>query len=316
VVTLHHFTNPAWFARRGGWWRRDSPQYFARYVAYVAAHLGTEVQYWLTINEPTVYVMQGYILGEWPPCLQASWGKAALVIKNLARAHVSAYQVLHRGAPHLKVGFAHSAPYVMPCNPTRQRDRLAAALRDWFLHRAFLALIGVYARHGRRPVRNLDFIGINYYTRTMVRSLGWGAGALLGRACRLPHHSNRGTIRTTGWELYPAGLARILEKFAAFNLPLLVTENGLATDDETWRREFLHQHLDSLAQALVKGVNVIGYLYWSLIDNFEWTLGTNARFGLAAVDFATQQRLPRPCAEDFARVCRSNRLSMLPTPLN
>jgi beta-glucosidase len=116
--------------------------------------------------------------------------------------------------------------------------------------------------------------------------------------------------------VYPAGLARILEKFAAFNLPLLVTENGLATDDETWRREFLHQHLDSLAQALVKGVNVIGYLYWSLIDNFEWTLGTNARFGLAAVDFATQQRLPRPCAEDFARVCRSNRLSMLPTPLN
>ena len=300
VVTLHHFTNPAWFARRGGWWRHDSPQYFARYVAYVAAHLGAEVQYWLTINEPTVYVIQGYILGEWPPCLLAVWSKAALVLNNLAQAHIRSYRLLHRCAPHLKVGFAHSAPLIMPCDPTRTGDRFATTVRDWVLNRMFFQRIG--------SSRHLDFIGINYYTRTIVRSPGWGPGALLGRACRLPHHYDRGPISATGWEVYAAGFRRILEKFAALGLPLLVTENGIATDDETLRRTFLWQHLEGLVQALDSGVNIIGYLYWSLLDNFEWVLGTNARFGLVAVDFTSQQRLPRLCAEDFARVCRANQI--------
>jgi len=300
VVTLHHFTNPAWFTRRGGWLRRDSARLFARYVAYVAKHLGAEVQYWLTLNEPTVYVIQGYILGTWPPCLTASWFKAALAFRNLGQAHSAAYRVLHRSRRDIMVGFAHSALFVMPCDPTRTRDRLAATLRDLLLNRTFFTLIGAH--------RNLDFIGINYYTRTIVRSVGWGAQALLGQACRLAHHHNRGPISATGWEVYPHGLAGVLEKFSAFGLPLLITENGIATDDETLRRTFLLEHLQNLAQALEKGMHVLGYLYWSLLDNFEWALGTQARFGLAAVDFTTQQRLPRPCAEDFARVCRENSL--------
>ena len=307
IVTLHHFTNPEWFARRGGWLRRDSVRCFARYVTYVADHLGEHVRYWLTINEPTVYVLHGYILGEWPPCLHTSWRKAAVVLRHLARGHVAAYRVLHRSRQDALVGFAHSAPLIVPCNPARQRDRVAAAMRDWILHRTFFWLIGARLQHRRRPVRNLDMIGINYYTRTIVRSVGWGVGALLGRACRLLHHE-RGPISTTGWEVYPPGLAVVLERFAALGLPLLVTENGVATDHEGLRREALGQHLQCLAQACKNGVNVIGYLYWSLMDNFEWTLGTSARFGLAAVDFTTQQRLPRSCAEDFARVCRENRL--------
>ena len=115
-----------------------------------------------------------------------------------------------------------------------------------------------------------------------------------------------------GWEVYPRGLEAVLENFSRFGLPLLVTENGIATDDESLRRDFVLKHLQSLAGALDDGANVIGYLYWSLIDNFEWALGTKPRFGLAAVDYSTQQRLPRPCVEDFSRVCRENRLrSML-----
>jgi beta-glucosidase len=299
VVTLHHFTNPAWFAHRGGWLRRDSAKLFARYAAYVATHLGKDVKFWLTLNEPTVYMLHGYILGEWPPCLRASWRKAARVFSNLARAHVAAYRVLHHNCQNTMVSFAHSAPLIVPCDPTRQRDRMAVAVRDWLLNHAFFRLIG--APH------TLDFIGINYYTRTIVRSVGVGLGVLVGRACRLPHH-DRWPVSTTGWEVYPPGLALILEQFAVFGLPLLVTENGVATDDEILRRHALMQHLESLAQAYERGVQVIGYLYWSLMDNFEWALGTHARFGLAAVDFTTQQRLPRPCAENFARVCRESRL--------
>jgi beta-glucosidase len=308
VVTLHHFTNPAWFSRSGGWLRSDSAEVFARYAEYTAENLGTEVKYWLTINEPTVYVLQGYINGEWPPFLKSSWIKAAIAFRNLSRAHVAAYRALHRNHPGIMVGFAHNASLIVPCNPGRRADRMAAMLRDFILNRAFFHLIGTRARNLRQIARTLDFIGLNYYTRTIVRSSGCGIGALLGRTCRLPHHRDQGPTSIMGWEVYPPGLKAVLENFSQFGLPLLVTENGIATEDESLRREFIIKHLQSLAGALAKGVDVIGYLYWSLIDNFEWALGTKPRFGLAAVDFNTQRRLPRPCVEDFSRVCRENQL--------
>jgi beta-glucosidase/6-phospho-beta-glucosidase/beta-galactosidase len=103
----------------------------------------------------------------------------------------------------------------------------------------------------------------------------------------------------------------VLERFSHFGIPLLVTENGLATDNEALRREFMLRHLESLARALHKGINVIGYLYWSLIDNFEWAMGTYARFGLAAVDFRSQERKFRAFAEDYKRVCSENRLALV-----
>ena len=308
IVTLHHFTNPAWFLRRGGWSRRDSSSLFARYVERVVSHLGSAVQYWLTVNEPTVYVMQGYILGEWPPCRTAAWLTAARVLRNLARAHVAAYRVLHRHRPDAKVGFAHSAPLIQPCDPARARDRLAAAGRDAVLNRAFLYLIG--ARTGRvGRTANLDLLGLNYYTRNVVRSSGWGLGALVGRACRLPHHGNDGPVSTLGWEVFPAGLRATLEDFSRYGLPMIITENGIATDDEALRGEYVVQHLAALGEAIEAGVDVIGYLYWSLIDNFEWAAGTTARFGLAAVDYTTQERTLRPAARHFERVCRENRVS-------
>lgn len=308
VVTLHHFTNPAWFSRSGGWLRSDSASLFARYAEHAVRNLGAKVKYWLTINEPTVYVIQGYINGEWPPFLKSAWIKAAIVFRNLCRAHVDAYRTLHQNHPDVRVGFAHNASLIVPCNPGRRSDRMAAKLRELILNRAFFHLIGIHPRNLRQTAGNLDFIGLNYYTRTIVRSSGWGIGAVLGRTCQLPDHHSRGPISATGWEVYPPGLKAVLENFSPFGLPLLVTENGIATDDESLRREFVMKHLDSLADALEKGVDVIGYLYWSLIDNFEWALGTKPHFGLAEVDYNTQQRLPRPCVEDFSRVCRDNQL--------
>src|SRR5690606_13941636 len=161
-----------------------SPALFARYVEYLLDRLdGSPVTYWLTINEPTVYAMQGYILGEWPPCRTGAWLDAGRVLRNLARAHVAADRGLHRRRPEAQVGFAHSAPVVQPCDPARARDRLAAAVRDAALNSAFFRLIG--ARGRQAP---LDFLGLNYYTRNVMRSAGWGLGALVGRACTIPHH--------------------------------------------------------------------------------------------------------------------------------
>jgi beta-glucosidase len=310
VVTLHHFTNPTWFSRSGGWLRRDSARLFTRYAEHTVKNLGAQVKYWLTINEPTVYVTQGYISGEWPPFLKSAWIKAARVFRKLALAHVAAYRALHRNQSDIKVGFAHNASLSMPCDAGRLSDRTAARLRDVILNGAFLHLIGTRRRPLATP-GNLDFIGINYYKRTFVESSGWGIGTVLGRTCNLAHHKDQGPMSAMGWEVYPPGLKAVLEKFVCFGLPLLVTENGIATDDESLRRDFLLRHLQSLADALDNGVNVIGYLYWSLIDNFEWALGTKPHFGLAAVDYNTQQRSPRAIVGDFARVCRENRLTYM-----
>jgi beta-glucosidase len=312
VVTLHHFTHPNWFARRGGWLRRDSAALFARYADYVLTHVGGDVTYWLTLNEPTVYVMQGYVNGEWPPFVRSSWRQAMRVCHRMARAHVTAYRGMHQKRPDIQVGFAHSAPWVEPCNPARQRDRLAATLRDRVLNDTFFQLIGMPLRSTRRGQRALDFLGLNYYTRTVVRSTGIGLSAVLGRACHESHHVDQGPWSDIGWEVYPAGLSRVLDKYSVLGLPLLITENGIATQDEDLRSAFLHRHLVCLGEALERGVPVIGYLYWSLIDNFEWAEGHRARFGLAAVDYQTQQRLPRPCADLLAQVCRTRCVQVEP----
>jgi beta-glucosidase len=307
VVTLHHFTNPAWFTRSGGWLRSDSASLFARYVKIVAAELA-EVRFWLTINEPTVYVTQGYIHGEWPPQLKASWLKALTAFRNLAGAHVLAYRVLHDTSRDANVGFAHSAAAIMPCSAASSRDRVAARIRDFLLNRAFFSLLGASAKNRGSTARCLDFIGINYYTRALIRSVGWGPRALVGVACHLDHHSDKGVISDTGWEVYPLGLPMILRKLSALGVPMFVTENGIATSNESLRCEFIMRHLECLAEAIEGGLNVIGYLYWTLMDNFEWSLGTNPHFGLAAVDLQTQRRYPRACVEEFRRVCLENRL--------
>jgi beta-glucosidase len=302
VVTLHHFSNPAWFARNGGWTRSDAVSLFARYVERVAARLCGSVRWWLTINEPTVYAKQVFVLGNWPPCRRHGWWRTLLGLRNLCRAHTAAFDILHRHRADALVGFAHSAPYVVPCNPQRRRDRAAAWLRDLALNRLVFLLLG------RRPRRVLDYLGVNYYTRQVVRTDLRGGSWLFGTECREPHHETPRSFNLLGWEIFPAGLTGILRRLARHGVPLLVTENGIATLDEAQRTAFLLGHVRALGAALEQGIDVRGYLYWTLYDNFEWREGYAAHFGLAAVDRATQARSPRPAAAAYAAICRANAL--------
>jgi beta-glucosidase len=302
IVTLHHFTNPAWFARQGGWSRADSVAQFARYVEVVARRFAGDVRFWLTINEPTVYVKHAYVVCDWPPCGPRSWRKAGRALRNLCRAHTAAHDILHRHRRDAMVGFAHNVPYVVPCRRHSLADRSAARLRDYVLNRLVLRLFG------RPPQEVLDFIGINYYSRQIVR---WrpvpGAALLFGGECTAEHHQEPRTFTTLGWEVYAAGLARVLRRFARYGLPLMVTENGIATVDEDRRTRFLQDHLRALADAIGEGIPVLGYLYWTLMDNYEWTSGRSAQFGLAATDFTTQERVPRPAARVLQAICESGK---------
>ncbi|MEX2150314.1 MAG: family 1 glycosylhydrolase [Steroidobacteraceae bacterium] len=304
VVTLHHFTNPAWFSQLGGWTHRDSPALFARYVACVAERLAADVRYWITINEPTVYVRHAYDTGDWPPCQPRAWFSGARALLNLCRAHVAAYGILHGRRSDVMAGIAHSAPHVVPCRARHAADRLAAWLRDFALNRLMFRLLGP------RPREVLDFIGLNFYARQVVRWQATAPGALVfGGECRDDHHGEPRVFSALGWEIHAASLPPLLRRFAGYGVPLMITENGIATSDETLRTRYLTEHLRALALALREGVPVLGYLYWTLMDNFEWTEGYGARFGLAATDFTTQQRLPRPAAQAFKTVCETGQLA-------
>jgi len=307
VVTLHHFTSPAWFARGGGWTRPDSVALFARYAARVAQRLAGEVRFWLTINEPTVYVKHAYVTGDWPPCRPGAWGSAARALLHLSRAHVAAYRLLHSVRPDVMVGLAHSAPFVTACNPASWLDRSAARMRDFALNDLVFRLLGV------RPVATLDFIGINYYARQVVRSrFGSVRTMLFGTECHEDHHGAPRSFTPMGWEIYAPGLRQVLRRFQRYGVPLMVTENGIATTDETSREAYLNSHLQALGQAVEDGIPVLGYLYWTLMDNYEWTEGRDARFGLMAVDFDTQERTVRPTARILQKACRDNSVDREP----
>ncbi len=304
VVTLHHFTNPSWFTRRGGWTRADSVDLFQRYVDAVCSRLAKPVRFWLTINEPTVYVTRAFLKGNWPPCQPDSWLRAGRALRNLCRAHTAAYAVIHQHRSDAMVGFAHSAPFVVAHDPARGMDRCAARLRDFALNDLCFRLLG------RTPHRVLDYIGINYYARQVVRWRPWGTAALFGVEHKANEPLEPRRFSSLGWEIHPDGMREIVSRFAAYGVPLMITENGIATSDETLREDFITTHVRALALAIRDGARVLGYFYWTLFDNYEWAEGTTAHFGLAAVNRPDQTRTARPAAASFERICSSNAISL------
>jgi beta-glucosidase len=262
------------------------------------------VRFWITVNEPTVYAKHAYVLGHFPPCRRNGWLAARRVIANMCRAHRLAYRILHDARADAMVSFAHSGPWIVPCAPDRILDRAAAYARDLFVNRLCFWLVS----EGGRPL--LDYVALNYYTRMVVRWAPRGKAILFGEDCRLDHHGAARRYTAGGAEIHPEGLRRMIASCAAYGLPIIVTENGVDTGDDEVRSAFLVDHLRELGMAVRDGHDVRGYLHWSLMDNYEWAQGTTARFGLAATDFATQARTPRPAARIFAEVCRANRLSL------
>lgn len=301
VVTLHHFTNPLWFAESGGWLNRRAADWFRSYAAVVVEALAGTVKYWLTINEPLVYAYHAYILGVWPP-QEKSLRKAGVVEEHLAYSHIKVYKLIHTlyrekglGAP--LVSIAQNVQAFEYCRPTL-RNKLAVYLRDRLYNFGFLDRL---IRRG-----SLDFIGINYYNRSLVDVKGWGLMNFLLDACEdncLPLKKN-----SLGWDIYPEGLYKLLLKLKKYRLPVMITENGICTEDDALRWEYIAGHLKSVSRALEAGAEVIGYLYWSLIDNFEWHQGFGPRFGLIAVDYNSYKRTVRQSAQRFAEVCKSNKL--------
>jgi beta-glucosidase len=318
MVTLHHFTNPVWFERLGAFSHDESPDMFARFAAQAAQELGAPVKLWCTINEPVIYAYFGYLSGLWPPG-ERDFGRTVLVLRHLLSAHALAYRALHGELGRtIKVGIAKHMRIFDPWNPRHPGDRSAARLNDFMFNRA--VLIALTSGRLRPPLAlrrtdpalagTLDFIGVNYYSRELVRFRPHRPGDLfseLRTKADAPHNS-------LGWEIYPEGLLRVLTYCQRFGLPLYVTENGIPTENDAARVQFIAGHLKEVHRAIKHGVDVRGYYYWSALDNFEWAEGYTARFGLIDVNFKTQKRTIRESGRFLADVALCNALSLSPFP--
>jgi beta-glucosidase len=315
VVTLFHYTLPQWMAEKGGWENPAIERAMERYVEKVMDVLGPHARWWITLNEPVVQVFKGWLLGQWPPGRVRAWATALKVLRLMLRAHVRSYHAIHSHRPDAMVSIAKHALALSPDDPTRWLDRWSVGVRGHMfnhlfleaLHTGVLRVPGLFWEH-LPMARTLDFVGVNYYTRDFVRNSGFNLPGLVGDFATHDHRQQRGKLNDLGWEVYPEGLAQFLREYSRYKLPILITENGIPTrnDDDRWI--FIFMHLWQVARAVADGVNCVGYLHWSLLDNFEWADGYSGRFGLIEVDFATQERRIRPSAWRYAQIIRRNEL--------
>ncbi|MBF0570688.1 MAG: glycoside hydrolase family 1 protein [Candidatus Omnitrophica bacterium] len=298
MVTLHHFTNPIWFSDSGGWVDPGSVKRFLRYCDVVTRALAPHVHFWFTINEPTIYFSHAYLWGMWPPQAR-SFLKTRSVRDNMVDAHIGVYRLMHKiykelNIPSPSVSFAHHMQAIVGCDQGL-KNRLAVAMR--------VQLYNLEILDHLTKAKALDFIGVNYYSRHLVDVHSWWIGDLLMQTCKDNHHPLKKNF--LGWDIYPEGLALVLLSLKKYNLPVIIAENGICTTDDNERWEYIQSHLRNVHRAMSQGVNVAGYLYWSLMDNFEWAYGYAPRFGLIEIDYNTHLRTVRESAKKYADVCRT-----------
>jgi beta-glucosidase len=285
VVTFHHFTTPLWAVADGGGWHDDKiVDRFTRFCERAVDGLGDLITRACTINEPNVVTYIGYQVGVFPPgTLDADlWRKA---YENMIAAHRKSYDAIKAGRGDFPVGLTMSMSdyQAVPAddeNAAKTRDTVRYFAEDVFLE----------------PCKGDDFIGVQTYSRSRV-----GAEGMLGPEDEVP-------VLGMGYEYYPEALEATIRRAweVTDHVPVLVTENGIGTDDDDQRRAYVETALDGVANCLADGIDVLGYTYWSLLDNFEWAFGYGPRFGIVDVDRTTQERRPKPSARWLGQIARSN----------
>jgi beta-glucosidase len=331
-VTLYHWDLPQSLQDQGGWTSRDTTHHFAEYARIVAERLGDRVTYWATHNEPFVVAMLGHRTGEHAPGLQDP-GAALRVAHHLLLSHGLAVEALRATLRRPgRVGIVLNLSPVHPASDSDD-DRLATRRFDGVLNRMFLdpVLRGRYpddtlemfgplfpeVQPGdlERIAVPLDFLGVNYYSRTIVQS---DPDIPITQASRV---QPQGSEYSQMWEIYPPGLYEVLTRVWADYQPenIFVTENGVCVPDgldfdgqvrDIRRILYLWDHLAQVHRAIRDGIPTRGYFVWSLLDNFEWAFGYRMRFGLVYVDFDTQARTVKDSGRWYAQVIQENGLDL------
>jgi beta-glucosidase len=283
AVTFHHFANPRWFANMGGWENGESADRFARYCERAVAQLGDLITIGCTINEPNIVSLMGYLVGVFPPG-HHDMSEYAQVNENLKAAHRRAYDALKSGPGDFPVGSC-------------------VAMGDWWAPEgADEALERTRQMHEGQHLeitKGDDFVGVQAYSRTRLDERGLPLGPEEGVE----------VVSSMGYEFWPAALEVAIRHAANVSgAPIYVTENGLGHDDDTRRIAYVTDALEGLGRCVADGIDVRGYYYWSLLDNFEWALGYVPKFGLVEVDRESFTRTPKPSASWLGGLARANRL--------
>jgi beta-glucosidase len=282
VVTFHHFTHPRWLAAAGAWEAPDAPELFARFCERATARLGDVIGIACTLNEPNVVATMGWRLGVFPPGVRDRARREA-VNRALVAAHRKGTDAIRSGPGEFPVGLTLSmSDYQLLPGGEEWLERVRRPSEDVFLE----------------ATQGDDYVGVQTYSRTRM-----GPDGLLGPELGVP-------VTQMGYEVWPAALEATIRRATEMTgLPVYVTENGIGTDDDEQRIEFVGGALAGVGRCLDDGIDVRGYFYWSLLDNFEWVLGYQPTFGMVAVDRSTFERRPKPSSKWLGAVARANALS-------
>ncbi|MFA6096636.1 MAG: glycoside hydrolase family 1 protein [Candidatus Paceibacterota bacterium] len=293
MLTVWHLTLPIWFSKMGGWENPRSNAYFQQYLKFAAEELGDLVDYWIILNEPEIYISLAYFLGKFPPQRRMS-PRSFFVYKNLINAHCTGYDTIHEIIPNAKVSSALNLTYVDSFEKRSTLNNISAKIWNKFRNGLFIDNL----------TGKLDFISVNYYFHDRIRL----------DIRRFPHilsvQNENKNVSDIGWEIYPEGIYHVLINLKRYNLPVFISENGLADKEDAKRTKFIIEHLKFIHKAIGSGVDVKGYLHWSLIDNFEWTFGFTPRFGLVEMNYDTMKTRIRPSAYEYAKICKENALDV------
>lgn len=306
MLTLHHFTNPAWVAELGGWTNAETVVYFERYVRKVAGSLIDLVDHWITFNEPNIYLYNAYIRGVFPPAIVETT-QAIKAAQHLALGHAAAYHALHELGAEVSVGLAH---HYRTMRATRPIEGWLAKSRSNQFNGLFPMLLrdGQFRFLGKRislqKVQSTqDFFGLSYFsTENITFDLknpkeSFSKGIAVDPVEGIAGHDE------------PPGIWSALVFAQGFKLPIFITANGVDDATDELRRATLAKNLQRVWKAASFNWKLQGYFHWSLVDLFSWQHGWSARFGLWALDRETQIRSKRPSADFYADICRSNSLS-------
>src|SRR5262245_10781520 len=271
LVTFHHFTTPRWMAERGGWADPTIVDKFARFCEHAVAHLGDLMAMGCTINEPNVVSMLGYLMEQFPPGLR-DFGLYQRASEHLRDAHVRAYDVLKAGPGDFPVG-------------------LTVSMSDWWTPEG-----------GEEGMQRARAMHEDYYLEAARIRIGLD-GLPMEADPEVP------MIEAMGYEYWPQSLeASIRHAIDVTGCPVYVTENGIGIDDDEIRIKFVTESLEGMARCIADGLDIRGYIYWSLLDNFEWAEGYKPRFGLVEVDRESFARTPKPSASWLGALAQANRL--------
>ena len=329
-VTLQHFTIPSYFSdprqpeQPQGWERQETVDAFGTWCGRIAKRWGSEIEWWATINEPLVAPIAGYVQGSFPPGLTLKIERALLVGKNSARAHAKCFDAVKANDPQSKVGIVQHVRDVEPDDPNEPADvaaaeRVAYVNNTWILDAVVRGdwdddfdgkLDGPNDKRGDPALAGRsDYIGINYYSALTASARGLVL-PVVNASIRQDRLLTDRPKTDFFWDIHPDGLRSCLRDLKPYHLPVVITENGIADSRDVNRARFVLEHLFALGKSMKDdGLDIRGYFYWSLLDNFEWASGFCPRFGLYSVDRSTAARTQRPSALVYAEVAKTNRVT-------